>query len=377
MPLISTLLLISVNLYAQEDNAEIDSQQADTAASDNHTDNESEARPAANDTSLQSSSVAASDTGSDEDDVFSDGSQQSNQVFSGNTGVAKKNIPIMLPQGRKGIEPSVSLNYNSNSQNGWLGIGWTLDMGAIQRETRWGLNYTGPLSNQYNFVKNNLLSRLVPRGDWGANYYGAKIESEFTKYYYDSTSGGWVVTAKDGTKYYYGSASASRQADPADATRIFKWCLDKVQDTNGNYMTITYWKDSGNNEIYLDEINYTGNAGFQPYNKVKFIRDDGSRADAPVMYTTQFTVKTIYRLKTIEVYSGSTPVRKYELSYMPSGATSRSLLSEVQEFGSDGLTALPKIINTYYIENDGSFSGFSRYSQAYGSIGYPKQISFM
>jgi RHS repeat-associated protein len=296
----------------------------------------------------------------EDDDVANSTQEPTQSPFTSNSGVAKKDIPIIVPQGRKGIEPRISIKYNSNSQNGWLGIGWTLDMGAIQRETRWGLNYTGPLSDQYNFVINNLLSRLVPRGDWGPNYYGAKIESEFTKYYYDTASKGWIVTARNGTKYYYGSTLASRLVDPADTTRIFKWCLDKVQDTNGNYMVINYWQDTANNEIYLNEITYTGNSntGHPPDHKVRFIPDNVTRPDAPVMNTAHFTVKTIYRLKTIEISSGSIPVRKYELSYLLSGTTSRSLLSGVQEYGfsNTGPQALPKIGNTYYQESNGEFA---------------------
>jgi hypothetical protein len=102
-------------------------------------------------------------------------------------------------------------------------------------------------------VINGSNSELIVRSDWGTNYYGNKIEGDFIKYYLNSITGGWEVTIKNGTKYYYGTTSASRQ-DNTYGT--FKWCLDKVQDTNGNYMTVTYWKDQG--EIYLDRIDYTG-----------------------------------------------------------------------------------------------------------------------
>ena len=57
---------------------------------------------------------------------------------------------------------------------------------------------------------------------------------------------------KNGATYYFGTASASRQDNTYG---VFKWCLDKVQDSNSNYMTITYWKDQG--EIYLSRIDYT------------------------------------------------------------------------------------------------------------------------
>ena len=69
--------------------------------------------------------------------------------------------------------------------------------------------------------------------------------------------------------YYYGSKSDTRQ-DFVNGTKVFKWCLDKVIDTNGNYMTVSYTKDQG--EVYPDRIDYTGNAaaGLSPTNYVKF-----------------------------------------------------------------------------------------------------------
>jgi hypothetical protein len=61
---------------------------------------------------------------------------------AGNTGTAATSIPIAVPPGRQGLQANISLNYNSGGQNGWLGVGWSLDMGAIQRSTKRGVNYS-------------------------------------------------------------------------------------------------------------------------------------------------------------------------------------------------------------------------------------------
>ncbi|MEW5745818.1 MAG: FG-GAP-like repeat-containing protein [Nitrospirota bacterium] len=278
---------------------------------------------------------------------FYDASAQEVIVASGvkvtdptNTGAARASIPVEIPPGRGGIAPNLVLRYNSNAPNSWLGVGWDLEMGVIQRSTKRGINYSG---NEFIFEKDDSSAELVPRSEWGANYYGAKIEGAFSKFYFNPTTGGWVVTTKDGTKYFYGSTAASRQDS---ASGVFKWCLDEVRDSNGNQMTLTYWKDSGNGEIYLQRIDYTGNVkGLSPTNYVTFTLE--SRTDAPLMYTTNAPVRTAYRLKNISVYNkiGTTDtlVRKYMLNYSYSPTTYRSILTSITQYGSDGVSALPTL----------------------------------
>jgi YD repeat-containing protein len=245
-------------------------------------------------------------------------------------------VPILVPPGRSGIQPNLNLTYNSYQGNGWIGVGWNLDVGSIQRSTRYGVDYT---ADDYVVVKEGSSSELVERDDWGAEYYGAKIEGGFARYRYNGEDG-WEVTAKDGTTYFYGTTPASRQDDPADSSRVFRWCLDRVQDANGNTMTVAYVKDQG--QIYLDEILYTANGGLGPANAIRFYLEE--RDDAPAVYTPYFAVRTAYRLGTIEILAHEAPVRAYELIYDADpqtdglqyrSSTGRSLLLSVQQYGSD------------------------------------------
>lgn len=152
------------------------------------------------------------------------------------SGDAVSQIPIEVPPGRNGIQPNLALTYSSSGGNGWLGAGWSLDMGSIQRSTKKGLNYAG---SDYVVSGGELVPVSVDSS--GNGEYGAKIESQFTKYVYNASTG-WVATTTDGTKYFYGQTTASRQ----DSTKgVFKWCLDRVEDTNHNFMYYTYTKDQG------------------------------------------------------------------------------------------------------------------------------------
>src|SRR3989442_1030026 len=287
------------------------------------------------------------------------------------TGTASTSIPIQVPPGRHGIQPALSLQYWSGNGDGWLGPGWKLEVGAIQRQTRFGVNYSG---DDYSFRLAGVSTDLV---SIGSGEYRAKIEGGFSRV--KKLTGGdgkpyWEATDKKGTRYLFGQTAMTRQADPADANKIFKWYLDQVIDANGNYMTVTYFGDQG--QGYLDHIDYTGNGSTQPTNTVKFYLED--RPDAPPMYTTNFLVTTAKRLKTIDVLANGNRVRTYKLSYTISSSTSRSMLSSVQQYGKDatldgtgtvtGGTALPAVTFSWQGAAGGSFG--SQYYSFGGIAGF-------
>src|SRR6266568_2463311 len=55
------------------------------------------------------------------------------------TGAFTYNFPIEVPPGISGMQPELSLDYNSMLQNGWVGVGWDLSLGSIQRSVRNGV----------------------------------------------------------------------------------------------------------------------------------------------------------------------------------------------------------------------------------------------
>jgi len=54
------------------------------------------------------------------------------------TGRAIFGIPFIVPPGRQGVAPQLSLNYSSSSKNGPIGMGWVLELGSVERSTRNG-----------------------------------------------------------------------------------------------------------------------------------------------------------------------------------------------------------------------------------------------
>ena len=267
------------------------------------------------------------------------------------TGAATHKIPIQVPPGRLGMEPSLALSYNSYHGNGWLGVGWEIKLGAIQRSTKRGVDFSG---TDFVVNGNGSTSELAPRTTWGTNYYGAKIEGAFTKYSFDGATSGWVATTRDGIQYYYGRSAGSRQDNPGNNSQVYKWCLDRIEDTNGNYLTISYTKDQG--QIYPDTIEYSGNVGesASPTNRVEFILT--TRTDVPLSYQTKFAVRTAKRLSAVELYTNSQLARKYTLAYEYGTSSSNSRLTSLQVVGSNGSSTLPATTFEYAEGGTGAYT---------------------
>ena len=297
------------------------------------------------------------------------------------TGTAITSIPIAVPPGRGGVQPNLALVYNSAAGNGWVGLGWKLDKGVIERQTKFGLNYSG---DDYIFRLSGLTAELVKTG---TNAYRAKVEGRFTRVQKRTAPDGkpyFVATDTTGTQFSFGRTAATRVADPTDATKIFRWCLDRVEDPHGNYMTLSYTGHEG--QGYLARIAYTGHGSTTPTNEVLFHLED--RTDVGLRYTTHFQMQTAKRLKTIEVKANSQVVRAYQLTYTSSAGTGQSLLSQVQVYGSNatvdatgtitGGTPLPPVGLSYAVEDRGTFTAGTKEtpvtSGSYGGTGWARGL---
>jgi hypothetical protein len=142
------------------------------------------------------------------------------------------------------------LSYSSSSGNGWLGVGWGLDHGFIQRSTKKGVPTYDDNQDTFTFVLNGVNSDLVKIS---ATEYHAKDESgEFLKFIFQN--GYWMVYDKSGTQYTFGQTAQAQSINPRG---IFCWCLEKVKDMHGNTIQYTYAMDQG--EMYIERIDYNGN----------------------------------------------------------------------------------------------------------------------
>ena len=63
------------------------------------------------------------------------------EASGGNSGAFTRSIPIAVPPGRRGLDPSLSLSYNSSTGNGFVGAGWSLPIAHIVRNSKYGVDY--------------------------------------------------------------------------------------------------------------------------------------------------------------------------------------------------------------------------------------------
>jgi len=254
------------------------------------------------------------------------------------TGSARLRYPIETPPGRNGIQPDLGLGYDSERVNvsGWLGVGWDLGMSSIEIDTRFGVP-------RYDGTESYLLdgAMLVQNSD---GTFRHRVEGRFDhieRKGSDPTSYFWEITDRKGTKFTYGAGSG-RLADPRGGSQpanIFRWSLERVEDTFGNFMAVTYYPpDSFVNgdtftQVYPKQIDYTGAPGFAAPYRVLFKLDDGStRPDVTITGRPGFPVATRRRLVQIDVTLGATPVRTYAFHYDDANLANsfnKSLLSAV------------------------------------------------
>jgi hypothetical protein len=275
--------------------------------------------------------------------------QTTGQFEVGTSGSAGYSIPIGVPPGTSGLEPKLSLAYNSQGGNGLLGMGWSLSgLSAITRCPR-TLAQDG-IRGGVNFDSNDRYcmdgQRLIAiSGADGANGTEYRTEREsFSKIIsYGSAGSGpaWFkVWTKAGQIVEYGNTADSMiEAQGKTSARV--WAMNKISDTTGNYLNVTYTEDNTNGDYYPNRIDYTGNAnGLAPNNSIQFVYE--TRPDIVPMYFIGSLNKNTQRLTKVQTYSGAAQTREYRFSYN-TGTTGRSRITDISECALPDNTCKPAI----------------------------------
>ncbi|HIW61731.1 MAG TPA: hypothetical protein H9881_04690, partial [Candidatus Stackebrandtia excrementipullorum] len=226
----------------------------------------------------------------------------------GNSGGFNWSYPLTVPNPvGAGPVPEVALDYSSasvdgrteatNNQPGWVGEGWGLTIGSIER--RYGscaadmdddANNVDKTGDKCWVVDGSVMLTMAGRGgevirdddtgEWRLkNDDGTKFEKLNDTVNADNSNEYWRVTTPDGVRYYFGlnrlpgwstgdpetksawtvPVAGNHPGEPCHAStfassfcdQAWKWNLDYVEDSHGN--TMSYW--------YAPETNKYGKAG--------------------------------------------------------------------------------------------------------------------
>lgn len=294
------------------------------------------------------------------------------------SGAATYTIPIYLPPGTAGMQPSVSLEYNSQSRNGIAGYGWNVagisSISRVQKNIYHDVPFQSAPPNSFSIQFNNSDqfamdgNRLIPCPTTISsscttntsfclpNTYFTEVET-YSRITIVGTKGSgteWFnVETKDGLVIEYGRTEDSRiVAPPPNSPNILVWNISKIYDTYGNYISYKYKKFSNNIglvQTIVDRIEYTGNSTTSPYNTIKFLYN--FREDQNFAYTSGSRFNQFFSLKEIQVLAEEEIIRKYSLSYTYN--EEYSFLSEIKEKGI-GDIELNSTIFKYPVGNMGS-----------------------
>ncbi|KAF1961208.1 SpvB-domain-containing protein [Byssothecium circinans] len=207
------------------------------------------------------------------------------------TGTGSTTIPIRTSSSRiGGIQPQLSLSYDSGQGNGPYGLGWRLNgVGSITRKTSKGLpryNDRGPEAESDTFLfsdAEDLVSRFkldssgktvlgadgapvideTVRDGYVIRRYSPRIEQSYSRIeritsiaYPDDVH--WRVTSGQNRTTVFGLDTNSRIYDIAAShdgpKRIFSWLAAETYDARGNAMTFTY-KEENDKKVPLDQAN--------------------------------------------------------------------------------------------------------------------------
>jgi len=265
------------------------------------------------------------------------------------TGAATYSIPIQVPPGLAGLEPKLTLVYNSQGPNGLLGIGWSIDglptihrCGRTLEQDGVRLGVTYEPGDMYCLNGQRL---VAISGQYVASGTEYRTEREsFTKVVSFGTAGNGPASFKAWTKAgqvleFGGTTESAIEAQGKQTIRVF--AVNKISDSIGNYLTVSYFEDTPNGEYFPTRIDYTSNdaQGLTPFASVRFTY--GPRLDVIETKVAGSKLRVSTLITNIRTYVGEMPVRDYKLYWGFQNTTLLpSTLWEVTECSGDGAFCL-------------------------------------
>ena len=288
------------------------------------------------------------------------------------SGAATYTIPIEIPPGINGIQPNLSLVYNSQSGNGIAGIGWNIGGLSMISRVNKNLYYDRAIA-PFDWTKDSPFSldgnRLIVFSTHSTDSIVYMLEvDDFSRVVgYNIGAYGpayFKVYHKNGQLWQYGSSNANDRFSnyhlTTDGSRRLGWMLTSVVDTNGNEMQFHYTGELIQNiqviNHRISHITYARNrnvANMHSYQTVSF--DYETRGDVIRTYVAGLLSIQEKRLKSIRIrglaLAPECSYRRYTLDYALSAATAgkSNLVKVTESSGCSASWANETVLNSTHI----------------------------
>jgi RHS repeat-associated protein len=192
------------------------------------------------------------------------------------TGAATFSLPIEVPPGPGGMQPSLSLTYNSQiidnsskaTQASWVGMGWALDIGSIELNSNGTPTYT---KDDTYFLNLNGISTKILLDTSGVYHLSDENFWQITKV---GTPDSWKLKDKNGTEYYFEAVTkmpyrveewGETSAGLPDlkvcglAYLPIRWSLTRIRNVFGKEIKFTYLNETKSMNVPVEKKNQYGN----------------------------------------------------------------------------------------------------------------------
>ena len=231
------------------------------------------------------------------------------------SGAKTYDIPIEVYPGMNGLQPKLSLSYNSQGGNSVLGMGWSIGGLSSIRRTGRSVYYDGitdaiKMNNKDGFTLDGV--RLI------------RLDSVGSYILYESETGNIKVkgyVSGDVMRYFevfYPTGEKGVFCTSGNSSNLLEYPLMSLMDLHGN--TITYSYSYANNHFTISNISYNTDAS------VDFSYTE-TRPDTLMTYAGGVGLKELKLLENVVCKYNNRILHKYTLSYITQKG--KSLLSTV------------------------------------------------
>ncbi|KIG13001.1 Rhs family protein [Enhygromyxa salina] len=271
-------------------------------------------------------------------------------------GAARYSIPIQLPPAARGLEPTLSLDYDSQRGDGPLGVGWSLGGSSVITRCGHTLAEDGEvtpvrMTNEDGLCLDGQRLTLIDGAPFelGATYRPkrddfsrVRVVAQLDENGSNTCHGGFglELRRRDGTIATYG---CRRDATVSTHLGARTWALSQVRDRFGNFVDYRYIYETAavtdaqgqllgeaDVEHYISTISYGAHA--QLHTSTRHVRLDWEpRPDPWHGYSLGAPQRQSSRLARVSTFAPNGLVHRYELDYASPSITERSLLHAVQQ----------------------------------------------